>query len=150
MNEEEWLRQLAEKDRLIQQLAQELIQVNQFNRTLQQQPEPRNGSGERNERVQWLEQQNSKLREDMALKEKENYALLDKLQQVQQENQKLQQYLRDVPELYRRKFSERIAPIKARLQEMESENKRLVQALPSGVDKTLLLPSSEDLTTEEH
>jgi chromosome segregation ATPase len=151
MSEEEWLKQLAEKDQLIQQLAQELIQVNQHNRILQQQSEiPRVEAAfeGRREQMQWLEKQVGELRGEIAQKEQENLTLLDNLQTVQQENQKLQQYLRDLPELYRQKFTERLTPIKHRLHQIESENKRLqqlvTQELPSGDVRLLPAADRED------
>jgi chromosome segregation ATPase len=122
---EELLRQLQERDQLVQQLAQEIIHVNQHNRALQQQvdqsaSQPQTGNA-------YLEQQLAKTREDLFLKEKENFTLLERLQQAQQENARLQQYLRDLPDLYRQKFAERMIPFKERLSQVENENHRLQQ-----------------------
>jgi len=142
---EELLRQLQERDQLVQQLAQEIIHVNQHNRALQQQLDqsashPQTGNA-------YLEQQLAKTREDLFLKEKENFTLLERLQQAQQENARLQQYLRDLPDLYRQKFAERMIPFKERLSQVESENHRLQQfiqtQLPEGdAPTTPLLPPS--------
>ncbi|WP_287129839.1 hypothetical protein [Candidatus Cyanaurora vandensis] len=140
---------LYEREQLIQELAQELIQVNQHNRVLQQAADPATSPAQPNERVAWLERQLTKAREDLAAKERENYVLLERVQQGQQENQKLQQYLRELPDLYRRKFTERMGPFKERMNQVERENHRLQQCLqtlgqlPDGAQP--LLPES---TTE--
>jgi len=119
--------QLQDRDRLIQQLAQEIVQVNQHNRSLQQTLDQSSSSRGSVDPAPELDRQVQRLREELTLKEKEIFALQERMQQVQQENHKLQQYLRDVPELYKRKFSERLAPFKERMNQVESENLRLHQ-----------------------
>ncbi len=150
---EELLRQLQEKDLLIQQLAQELIQINQLNRSLQQTtPYPRaiavDPGSNNGEEVLWLKRQLEQAREEVATKQKENLTLLDSLQQVQQENQKLQQYLRDLPDMYRRKFTERMEGFKERMSQIQEENRRLQEfiqttapSLPEAATTPLLPPS---------
>jgi len=130
MTHEDFEQRSLQKDRLIQQLAQELIQVNQVNRSLQQTQQSQEPSANP-ERIAWLEKQLTKARDEIAAKDKENRQLLDRLQQSQQEIQKLQQYLRELPDLYRRKFTERMVPFKQRMNEVELENHRLQQFIQS-------------------
>jgi hypothetical protein len=55
--------------------------------------------------------------------------LLSKMNQLRDENRRLEQYVQDLPELYRKKFKERMEVLETRLIEMQSENSRLSLAI---------------------
>ncbi|WP_218081844.1 hypothetical protein [Anthocerotibacter panamensis] len=163
---EELVQLLKERDRLIQQLAQELVHTNQHNRSLQAQldqrpqaqvPPASESIPATEEQTIWLERQLARAREELSAKEKENRVLLENLQQAQQDNQKLQQYLRELPDLYRRKFAERLVPFKERMSQIQSENDRLQQfiqglerQLPESQLPPLLPPPKQMHNTDGH
>ncbi len=96
---------LAERDQVIPELALELVRLNQLNRSLQQ--------------CLLIAAENKALvpsTHDLSTREPHSLG---------QDNLKLQQYLRDLPHLYQRKFAERILPLKQQLGDLRAENQEL-------------------------
>jgi chromosome segregation ATPase len=170
--------QLQERQQLIQQLAQELVEANIKIRTLETAPPQYSqggGSGSDyeetlNQQVHLLNEENRTLRQQIGLLEQRiteirkergelensHETLLSKMNQLRDENRRLEQYVQDLPELYRKKFKERMEVLETRLIEMQSENGRLSLAIlematPLPEDSTqittYLPPLDDDITS---
>ncbi len=156
--------QLQERQQLIQQLAQELVEANIKIRTLETAP-PQLGQGGGsgsdyeemlNQQVHLLNEENRTLRQQIGLLEQRitevrkergelensHSTLLSKMNQLRDENRRLEQYVQDLPELYRRKFKERMEVLETRLIEMQSENGRLSLAI---LEMATPLPEDENM-----
>lgn len=157
--------QLLERQQLIQQLAQELVEANVKIRALEttQQPMQRVGSASEyeetlNQQIHLLTEENRTLRQQLLLLEQRitevrkdrseiengHDTLLAKMNQLRDENRRLEQYVQDLPELYRKKFKERMEVLETRLIEMQSENSRLSLAI---LEMATPLPDSTEITT---
>jgi chromosome segregation ATPase len=164
--------QLQERQKLIQRLAQELVEANVKIRALETAPQPsqRVGSATEyeetlNQQIHLLTEENRTLRQQVNLLEKriteirrergemENGqgTLLSNMNQLRDENRRLEQYVQDLPELYRKKFKERMEVLETRLIEMQSENSRLSLAilematpLPGDSREIMYLPPMDD------
>ncbi len=157
--------QLLERQQLIQQLAQELVEANVKIRALEtaSQPIQRVGSTSEyeetlNQQIHLLAEENRALRQQMHLLEQRmtevrkdrsdiengHDTLLAKMNQLRDENRRLEQYVQDLPELYRKKFKERMEVLETRLIEMQSENSRLSLAI---LEMATPLPDSTEITT---
>jgi chromosome segregation ATPase len=159
--------QLMERQQLIQQLAQELVEANVKIRALETLPQPqlsqRVGSASEyeetlNQQIHLLTEENRTLRQQMNLLEQRmtelrkdrseiengHETLLAKMNQLRDENRRLEQYVQDLPELYRKKFKERMEVLETRLIEMQSENSRLSLAI---LEMATPLPDSTEITT---
>ncbi|MGA7954805.1 MAG: hypothetical protein WCA07_14925 [Gloeobacterales cyanobacterium] len=160
--------QLQERQQLIQQLAQELVEANVKIRALETAPQlnQRLGSGTEYEetlnqqihllieenrmlrqQINILEQRMAEIRKDRSEMENGQDTLLTKMNQLRDDNRRLEQYVQDLPELYRKKFKERMEVLETRLIEMQSENSRLSLAilematpLPENSTETTYLP----------
>jgi len=60
------------------------------------------------------------LREEKLRQQIQNYER--EIQQLTQENEELQQLIEELPEMYRQKFLARLAPIQARIRQIQEEN----------------------------
>ncbi|MFN7678130.1 MAG: DUF2272 domain-containing protein [Cyanobacteriota bacterium] len=75
--------------------------------------------------------------------EQQHLATLDDLEGTEEEIANYQSLLKDIPEIYERKFNERVKPILERRRELTEEREQLIQqiqhALPAGGERTVQL-----------
>ena len=147
-------RMLEDRDALIRQTVTELVRVNQQNRQLQmsldQAQRPATTSQDEDQlmalrsqnqyledNVRRLEGQVKAARDEVNERESGLRALLGKIQDLSENNRQLEKHLNDVPELYRRKFTERLNPVTACIENIQTENRRL-QGEVQGMAQKLL------------
>lgn len=147
-------RMLEERDALVRQMVTELVRVNQQNRQLQMsldQVQRPAASSQDQDQIMALRSQNQYLEDNVrrlegqlkAARDEVNEregglrALLGKIQDLSENNRQLEQHLHDVPELYRRKFTERLNPVTACIENIQTENRRL-QGEVQGMAQKLL------------
>lgn len=143
---------VQERDQLVQKLAAELVNVNEHSRRLRaefdsHQDKPALDRDHHQALVMknhFLEAQNGQLeiqlkavREEAALREVELRALTTKMQTLSEANRQLEHHLESVPQLYNRKFQERLAPVTEQLRSIQGENCRLQQEV-EGLSHKLL------------
>jgi chromosome segregation ATPase len=87
--------------------------------------------------VHQLEAQIKGSREEIDAREAGLRALLGKIQTLSGNNRQLEQHLQEVPELYRRKFTERMNPVAEKIQGIQSENYRLQLEMQGMAQKLL-------------
>ncbi len=87
--------------------------------------------------IHQLETQVKGSREEIDAREAGLRALLGKIQTLSDNNRQLEQHLNEVPELYRRKFTERMNPVAEKIQGIQSENYRLQLEMQGMAQKLL-------------
>lgn len=143
---------VQERDQLVQKLAAELVNVNEHNRRLRAEFDSRQDKPaidlDHHQAIimqkQFLEAQNGQLeiqlkavREEAALREVELRALTTKMQTLSEANRQLEHHLESVPQLYHRKFQERLAPVTEQVRSIQGENRRLQQEVEGLAHKLL-------------
>ncbi|NCJ07561.1 hypothetical protein GS597_13785 [Synechococcales cyanobacterium C] len=126
--------QLELRDQLVEQLSGELF------RMIRTQPlalppgaplsemaalPPATPSKRHLDEVQELEQQISFYQAQIDRQDAEIRQLQISCQELRDRNQMLEQLIQDLPEVYRQQFSERLAQIRAQVQSLQQENRRL-------------------------
>jgi chromosome segregation ATPase len=127
--------ELQMRDQLVQQLSQELFRLVKGNTGFVPQPEV----SERQivqmqslrEQLQAVEEQVSFYQEQIADRDGEIYQLRQSVQELTDRARMLEQVVQELPEVYRQKFEERIAPIKEKAEMLQRENRKLHAELQS-------------------
>jgi chromosome segregation ATPase len=163
--------QLQERQPLIQRLAKEIVEANVKIRALEatQQPVRWVDSATEyqetlNQQIHLLTEENRTLRQQMYLLEQrmtevredrseteDEGTLLSQLHQLREENRRLEQYVQDLPELYRKRFEERVEVLETQLIEMQSENSRLglaILEMSSQVSQGVESPTAYEATPD--
>ncbi|MCS7030771.1 MAG: hypothetical protein NZL92_04490 [Gloeomargarita sp. SKYG116] len=81
------------------------------------------------EQIHTLQTELHRCQQHLQQREHELVEMHGSLQAIQERNQNLETILRDLPELYRRRFNARLAPVKEQLSRLQEENRRLQSEL---------------------
>ena len=127
--------ELQLRDQLVQQLSQELFRLVKGNTNFMPQPE----MSERNltqlqalrEQLQAVEQQVTFYQEQITTRDAEIYQLRQSVQELTDRSRMLEQVVQELPQIYRRKFEERMAPVREKVAILQRENRQLQAELQS-------------------
>lgn len=127
--------EITMRDQLVQQLSQELFRLVKGNVALAPKPEV---SEEQlvemctlREQLQSVEEQVAFYQEQIATRDTEIYQLRQTVQELTDRSRMLEQVVQELPEIYRNKFTERIAPIREKIGQLQRENRQLHAELQS-------------------
>jgi chromosome segregation ATPase len=127
--------ELQMRDQLVQQLSQELFRLVKGNTSFVPQPELSDRQLAQmqslREQLQGVEEQVSFYQEQIADRDGEIYQLRQSVQELTDRARMLEQVVQELPEVYRQKFEERIAPIKEKAEMLQRENRKLHAELQS-------------------
>ena len=123
------------RDRLVQQLSQELFRLVKGNANFTPNPEV---SEQHHAQMQLLRQQLEEVEQQVEfyqaqISERDSH-LLEERQAVRELTDRarmLEQVVQELPEIYRQKFAERLAPVKERVEMLQKENRKLHAELQS-------------------
>lgn len=127
--------ELHVRDQLVQQLSQELFRLVKGNTGFLPSPE----ISERNqaqvmalrEQLQGVEQQVTFYQEQLTERDAEIYQLRQSVQELTDRSRMLEQVIQELPQIYRQKFAERLAPVKDKVAQLQRENRQLRAELQS-------------------
>lgn len=127
--------ELQLRDQLVQQLSQELFRLVKGNTNFMPQLE----ISERHltqlqalrEQLQAVEQQVTFYQEQITTRDAEIYQLRQSVQELTDRSRMLEQVVQELPQIYRRKFEERMAPVREKVAILQRENRQLQAELQS-------------------
>jgi chromosome segregation ATPase len=121
--------ELQLRDQLVQQLSQELFRLVKGNTHFMSQPEVSERHliqlQELREQLQAVEQQVTFYQEQISARDTEIYQLRQSVQELTDRSRMLEQVVQELPQIYRRKFEERIAPVREKVAMLQRENRQL-------------------------
>lgn len=127
--------ELQLRDQLVQQLSQELFRLVKGNTTfIPPKPEPERDLQQLQalqEQLQAVEQQVTFYQEQITARDAEIYQLRQSVQELTDRSRMLEQVVQELPQIYRRKFEERMAPIREKVAMLQKENRQLQAELQS-------------------
>ncbi|MEM8642038.1 MAG: Npun_F5560 family protein [Cyanobacteria bacterium P01_G01_bin.54] len=127
--------ELQLRDQLVQQLSQELFRLVKGNNQFMPQPEisdrQRAETRMLREQLQEVEEQVTFYQEQINSRDQEIYQLRQSNQELTDRIQTIEHALQEMPEIYRRKFEDRMIPIKEKIERLQRENKQLHVELQS-------------------
>ena len=127
--------ELQMRDQLVQQLSQELFRLVKGNANFVPTPElsERHQAEMRvlREQLKGVEEQVTFYQEQIAQRDAEIYQLRQSVQELTDRSRMLEQVVQELPQVYRRKFSERMAPVKEKVTLLQRENRQLHAELQS-------------------
>jgi chromosome segregation ATPase len=123
------------RDQLVQQLSQELFRLVKGNTGFLPSAEiSERQEGQMlalREQLQGVEQQVTFYQEQIAERDAEIYQLRQSVQELTDRTRMLEQVIQELPQIYRQKFSERLAPVKEKVAALQRENRQLRAELQS-------------------
>ncbi|UBF29641.1 hypothetical protein K9N68_23090 [Kovacikia minuta CCNUW1] len=123
------------RDNLVQQLSQELFRLVKGNASFIPNPEvsERHMAEMRalREQLQGVEQQVTFYQEQISDRDSQIYQLRQTVQELTDRSRMLEQVVQELPKIYRQKFSERMAPIREKVTQIQRENRQLHAELQS-------------------
>jgi len=127
--------ELQMRDQLVQQLSQELFRLVKGNTSFMPQPEvsERHQAELRmlREQLHEVEQQVTFYQQQIAARDAEILQLRQSVQELGDRSQLLERALEEMPQIYRRKFAERMEPVKEKIERLQRENRQLHVELQS-------------------
>jgi chromosome segregation ATPase len=127
--------ELQIRDQLVQQLSQELFRlVKGNNNFMPQRSEPEQDFSQLQalrEQLQAVEQQVTFYQEQITSRDTEIYQLRQSVQELTDRSRMLEQVVQELPQIYRRKFEERMAPVREKVSVLQRENRQLQAELQS-------------------
>lgn len=127
--------ELQLRDQLVQQLSQELFRLVKGNATFMPKPEvsERHMAEVRSlrEQLQEVEQQVTFYQDQIAARDAEIYQLRQSVQELTDRSRMLEQVVQELPQLYRQKFADRMAPVREKVAMLQRENRQLHAELQS-------------------
>jgi DNA repair exonuclease SbcCD ATPase subunit len=127
--------ELAMRDQLVQQLSQELFRLVKGNIGFMPDPEVSEQHlaemRKLREQLQGVEQQVAFYQDQIAERDVEIYQLRQTVQELTDRSRMLEQTVQELPNIYRKKFAERVAPIKEKVSQLQRENRQLHTELQS-------------------
>ncbi|MGA9382285.1 MAG: Npun_F5560 family protein [Phormidium sp.] len=127
--------ELQLRDQLVQQLSQELFRLVKGNTTFLPAPEFSQQHQAQmqamQEQLQGVEQQVKFYQEQISDRDAEIYHLRQSVQELTDRSRMLEQVVQELPQIYRQKFTERLAPIKEKVAMLQRENRQLHAELQS-------------------
>jgi chromosome segregation ATPase len=131
--------ELSIRDKLVQQLSQELFRLVKDNTAYAPRPEVagdyRSEVRLLREQLQGVEQQVQFYQEQLQHRDLEIQRLRQTIRELNERGQMLEQVIRELPKVYTRKFAERLAPIKTKIMALQSENRQLQADLVAVTDR---------------
>ncbi|MCG6134956.1 MAG: hypothetical protein MET45_09865 [Nostoc sp. LLA-1] len=123
------------RDQLVQQLSQELFRLVKGNANfMPQKSEPEYDTTQLQalqEQLQAVEQQVTFYQEQITTRDTEIYQLRQSVQELTDRSRMLEQVVQELPQIYRRKFEERMAPVREKVAMLQRENRKLQAELQS-------------------
>lgn len=127
--------ELHVRDQLVQQLSQELFRLVKGKATTPITAQASAESAEEvrilREQLQGVEQQVGFYQDQIASRDSEIHQLRQTVRELGDRSRMLEQVVQEMPNVYRQKFAERIAPIKEKVALIQQENRRLHAELQS-------------------
>lgn len=127
--------ELQMRDQLVQQLSQELFRLVKGNTGFMPSPEisERHQAEMRalREQLQGVEQQVTFYQEQISDRDTEIYQLRQSVQELNDRSRMLEQVVQELPNIYRQKFAERMAPVREKVARIQRENRQLHAELQS-------------------
>ncbi|NJM69070.1 MAG: hypothetical protein HC862_01965 [Scytonema sp. RU_4_4] len=127
--------ELQLRDQLVQQLSQELFRLVKGNTNFMSQPEVSERYltqlQELREQLQAVEQQVTFYQEQISARDAEIYQLRQSVQELTDRSRMLEQVVQELPQIYRRKFEERMTPVREKVAMLQRENRQLQAELQS-------------------
>nr|WP_242025694.1 Npun_F5560 family protein [Leptolyngbya sp. FACHB-36] len=123
------------RDNLVQQLSQELFRLVKGNTNFLPTPEV----SERHiaevralrDQLQGVEQQVTFYQGQLSDRDADIYQLRQSVQELTDRSRMLEQVVQELPNIYRQKFAERMAPVKEKVAQLQRENRQLHAELQS-------------------
>ena len=127
--------ELQLREQLVQQLSQELFRLVKGNTNFISQPD----SSERHlnqltdlrDQLQAVEEQVNFYQTQITTRDAEIYQLRQSVQELTDRSRMLEQVVQELPQIYRRKFEERMAPVREKVAMLQKENRQLQAELQS-------------------
>jgi len=127
--------ELQLRDQLVQQLSQELFRLVKGNANfMPQRSEPERDLSQLQalrEQLQAVEQQVTFYQEQISTRDAEIYQLRQSVQELTDRSRMLEQVVQELPQIYRRKFEERMTPVREKVAILQRENRKLQAELQS-------------------
>jgi len=127
--------ELNMRDQLVQQLSQELFRLVKGNTNITPSPalseQHLAEMRKLREQLQGVEEQVAFYQEQISERDGEIYQLRQTVQELTDRSRMLEQVVQELPTLYRKKFNERIVPIKEKVGQLQRENRQLHAELQS-------------------
>jgi chromosome segregation ATPase len=131
--------ELNTRDKLVQQLSQELFRLVKDHTAYAPRPEVAGDYRAEvrllREQLQGVEHQVHFYQEQLQRRDLEIQQLRQTIRQLSERSQMLEQVIRELPKVYTRKFAERLAPIKHKIMSLQSENRQLQADLVAVTDR---------------
>jgi chromosome segregation ATPase len=131
--------ELSIRDKLVQQLSQELFRLVKDNTAYAPRPEVAGDYRAEvrllREQLQGVEQQVQFYQQQLHRRDLEIQQLRQTIRQLSERGQMLEQVIRELPKVYSRKFAERLAPIKNKIMSLQTENRRLQSDIVAVTDR---------------
>ena len=127
--------ELQLREQLVQQLSQELFRLVKGNTNFKYQPD----LSERHltqltdlrDQLQVVEEQVNFYQEQITNRDAEIYQLRQSVQELTDRSRMLEQVVQELPQIYRHKFEERMAPVREKVAMLQKENRQLQAELQS-------------------
>jgi len=127
--------ELLLRDQLVQQLSQELFRLVKGNTNFMPQrseTEPDLSQLQAlREQLQAVEEQVTFYQEQITTRDAEIYQLRQTVQELSDRSRMLEQVVQELPQIYRRKFEERMSPVREKVATLQRENRQLQAELQS-------------------
>lgn len=127
--------ELQMRDQLVQQLSQELFRLVKGNASFTPAPalseEQQVGMRNLQEQLQNVEQQLAFYQEQISSRDTEIYQLRQSVQELTDRSRMLEQVVQELPQVYRKKFAERMIPVREKVASLQQENRQLHAELQS-------------------
>ena len=127
--------ELQLRDQLVQQLSQELFRLVKGNANFAPVPalseEQQVGMRNLQEQLQSVEQQLAFYQEQISSRDAEIYQLRQSVQELTDRSRMLEQVVQELPQVYRKKFAERMIPVREKVASLQQENRQLHAELQS-------------------
>jgi chromosome segregation ATPase len=127
--------ELLLRDQLVQQLSQELFRLVKGNtnfmpQRLETEPDLSQLQALR-QQLQAVEEQVTFYQEQITTRDAEIYQLRQTVQELSDRSRMLEQVVQELPQIYRRKFEERMSPVREKVATLQRENRQLQAELQS-------------------
>lgn len=127
--------ELQVRDQLVQQLSQELFRLVKGNAALLPPPDMSEHRQQEmsllTEQLHEVEQQVEFYQQQIATRDQEVYQLRQSTRELTERSRVLEKVVEELPNVYRQKFAERLAPLREKLEQLQRENRQLHAELQS-------------------
>lgn len=127
--------ELQMRDQLVQQLSQELFRLVKGKSEIIPHPQANLDCQAQvkrlREQLQGVEEQVQFYQEQIAVRDREIVELRQSVEELTERSRMLEQVVQQLPDIYRQKFAERMAPVKEKVEMLQRENQKLHAELQS-------------------